>query len=94
MPLAGKLRKLPQRTCVGCRNVRPKKELVRIVRDPEGGISVDPTGKKAGRGAYICPSAECLEKAVKQKRLERALARPIPPDVHEQLRATLAAGGS
>lgn len=88
------IRPVPQRTCVGCRQVRAKKELVRVVRDPSGDVSVDMTGKKAGRGAYICPQTACLELAVKGRRLEKALARPISPDVHTALARALAAPAS
>lgn len=66
-------RHVPQRTCVGCRQTGSKREFVRIVRTPAGGIEVDPTGKKAGRGAYLCPRAECWEEALKKDRLARAL---------------------
>lgn len=81
-----RVRKIPQRTCIGCRSVRPKKELVRIVRTPEGSIEIDPTGKRSGRGAYICPSNDCLEKAMKGKVLGSALHTSIPDEVLEQLR--------
>ena len=67
MPM--KTKKIPMRMCVGCGEMKPKKELIRIVTDPEGNVSVDPTGKKAGRGAYICKSSECLKKAGKSKKL-------------------------
>jgi len=86
-----KQRKVPVRTCVGCRTARPKKELIRVVRDPNGDLSVDPTGKKSGRGAYICPDENCLDVAVKGKRLERALERPVPDEILEKLRAELKA---
>ena len=65
------VKKIPARLCLGCQEQKPKKELVRIVRSPEGEFSVDMTGKKAGRGAYICNSKECFEKAVKEHRFER-----------------------
>lgn len=64
-----KTKKIPMRMCVGCGEMKPKKELIRIVTDSEGNVSVDPTGKKAGRGAYICKSSECLKKAGKSKKL-------------------------
>ncbi len=79
----------PQRSCVACRQVRAKSELVRVVRTPQGEVRLDATGKTAGRGAYLCPSRRCLEKAVKQGRLSRALASPIGPEVIEALRAAL-----
>lgn len=86
-----KPRKVPMRTCVGCRTVRPKKELIRVVRDPQGQLHVDATGKRSGRGAYICPSLKCLRAAVNGRRLERALERPIPDDVLQSLEAELGA---
>lgn len=76
-----KVRKVPQRTCVGCGQVRPKKELVRVVRTPEGVVELDPTGKRSGRGAYVCPDPQCLTFAVKKKALERSLGVPISPEV-------------
>lgn len=84
-------RKVPMRTCVGCRTSRPKRELVRVVRTPDGDVTVDPTGKLSGRGAYVCPDVRCLEQALKAKRLERALQRPIPDDVRLRLADMLAA---
>jgi predicted RNA-binding protein YlxR (DUF448 family) len=82
-------KRVPQRTCVGCRQVKGKKELVRIVRTPEGSVIIDPTGKASGRGGYICPSVTCLEQAVKTKSLDRALLITVPVDVVEQLRQQL-----
>ena len=78
-------KKVPLRKCVGCGEMKPKKELVRIVRSPEGEISVDLTGKKNGRGTYICNSPACLTKAQKERRLERAFASAIAPEVYEAL---------
>lgn len=74
-------RKTPMRKCLGCNEMKPKKELVRVVRTPEGEISVDLTGKKSGRGAYVCRSAECLKKALKGERLQRAFSCTIPETV-------------
>lgn len=68
-----KVKKIPQRMCIGCHEMKAKKELIRIVKTPQGEIEVDVTGKKSGRGAYLCPSAECLQKAVKGKKIEKAL---------------------
>ncbi|NLT20940.1 MAG: YlxR family protein [Syntrophomonadaceae bacterium] len=76
-----KPRKIPQRMCVGCREMKNKKELIRIVRTPDGQIEMDITGKKAGRGAYICPSNECLAEATRGKRLQKALEHEIAPEV-------------
>ena len=76
-----KQRKIPQRQCVGCRTMKDKKALVRIVKTPEGEICVDATGKKSGRGAYICPDAQCLQKARKSRALERAFSAQMPDEV-------------
>ncbi|HWR07313.1 MAG TPA: YlxR family protein [Sporomusa sp.] len=72
--------------CVGCQEMKSKKELLRVVRSPEGEVVLDPTGKKAGRGAYMCRSEQCLTKAFKEKRLERALKQQIAEDVYNALR--------
>ena len=98
-----KQRKIPLRRCTGCMEMKNKKELVRVVRvdimdtdvsdtaSSEGaGFLLDFTGKKSGRGAYICPKAECLEKARKQRGLERSFKQVIPADVYEQLQASIA----
>ena len=76
---------IPQRQCVGCREKKPKPELIRVVRAPDGGISLDARGKAAGRGAYLCPSAACLAKARKAKRLERTFEVPIPDGIYDRL---------
>lgn len=80
-----KTKKIPQRKCVGCNEMKDKKALLRIVRSPEGEVSLDLTGKKNGRGAYVCPNKECIAKAMKEKRLERALGKTISNDVYQQL---------
>ena len=80
-----KPRKLPQRQCLGCREMKNKRDLIRAVRSPEGEITLDFKGKKPGRGAYACPQAECLRKARKSRALERAFSAAIPPEVYEQL---------
>lgn len=72
--------------CVGCREMKNKRELVRIVRSPQGDIDLDTTGKKPGRGAYICPEPECLKQAIKGKRLQKALEQNIPDEVLEKIR--------
>lgn len=82
-------RKIPLRKCIGCNEMKDKRELVRIVRSKEGEISVDATGKKPGRGAYICKNAECLAKAEKAKRLSKAFSAPIEPEIYEALRKEL-----
>lgn len=80
-----RIKKIPQRKCVGCNEMKSKKELLRIVRSPNGEVSLDPTGKKNGRGVYVCPQRECIIKAVKEKRLEKALERPISEEVYLKL---------
>ncbi|MBQ9964782.1 MAG: YlxR family protein [Clostridia bacterium] len=82
-------KRIPLRKCTGCGEMKPKKELVRIVKDPEGAISLDRTGKKAGRGAYICPDEACLATARKARRLEKAFACQIPDAVYTQLEEEL-----
>ncbi len=79
-------KKTPQRQCVGCQELKNKKELLRVVRTPNDEILLDITGKKSGRGAYLCFNEQCLAKAFKAKRLERALKRAIESEVYEQLR--------
>ena len=80
-------KKIPLRMCVGCREMRPKRELVRVVCSKDGQISVDLTGKAAGRGAYVCPTEECLKKAVKTRALERAFSQKIEREVFDRLAA-------
>lgn len=84
-------RKIPQRQCLGCREMKPKRELIRVVRDPSGGVSLDLRGKAAGRGAYLCPQAACLKRAVKTRALARALETEIPPEIYEQLQKEMEA---
>ncbi len=86
-----KQKKIPVRTCIGCGTSKPKKELVRVVRDPEGHLSVDLTGKKNGRGAYICHDTECMKKARKGKRLEKSFSMQIPDEVYDELMRGIAA---
>ena len=80
-----KTRKIPMRMCVGCREMKEKRSLMRVVKSPEGVISFDRVGKAPGRGAYVCKSKECFEKAVKQRQLERALETRIDEAVFSQL---------
>ena len=80
-----KTRKIPMRMCVGCREMKEKRSLLRIVKSPEGSISFDRVGKAPGRGAYVCRSKECLDKAMKARQLERALETKIEQDVFSQL---------
>ena len=84
-----KEKKVPMRMCVGCREMKPKKELLRVVRSPEGEVSIDLTGRKPGRGAYVCRSAECLKRAIKQKQLERAFECALGEETHASLLETL-----
>lgn len=83
------VRKIPLRTCVGCGTTHDKRELLRVVRLPDGQVLVDPSGKRSGRGAYICPDPSCLDKALKNQRLEHALTMPISDMVLEQLRGAV-----
>ena len=85
-------KKIPQRQCMGCRERRPKRDMIRIVRTPEGVVSLDFGGKMNGRGAYICPETECLKKVQKSKALERSLEVPIPDEVFERLAIEMEAG--
>lgn len=83
------MKKIPMRMCIGCGESKPKRELVRVVKDPEGHISLDFTGKKPGRGAYICRSSECLAKARKSHRLERSFSCRVEPEVYEVMQDAL-----
>ena len=86
----GQVKKIPTRTCTGCRQVKNKKDLIRVVRDKKGNVFVDVTGRQNGRGAYICPNEECLEKAVKNKGLEKTLKiSQISEEVYQQLKKEL-----
>ena len=84
--------KVPMRQCLGCREMKPKKELIRVVRSPEGEISLDFRGKKNGRGAYICSNPDCLKRAVKSKALERALSSAVPEEIYLRLSEEMEAG--
>ncbi len=84
-----KTRKIPMRMCTGCGESKPKAELVRVVRSPQGEISIDVQGKKPGRGAYICKSVDCLKKARKSRRIERSLETSISEDVYGALESEL-----
>ena len=85
-------KKIPQRQCVGCREKKEKRELIRVVKSPEGVVSLDFRGKKPGRGAYVCPSADCLKRARKTRALERVFSAPIPPEVYDALEQEMAKG--
>ncbi len=84
-----KIKKIPQRMCVGCQQMKPKKLLIRVVRTPFETIEIDSTGKRSGRGAYICPDPDCLNKALKGKRLEKALQRAITQEIMDTLKQRL-----
>jgi predicted RNA-binding protein YlxR (DUF448 family) len=84
---------IPQRTCVACRQTRPKAELLRIVRTPAGAIVVDPSGKAAGRGAYVCHNERCPREAVQRKKLSRALGAPVGGDMVDAIRSLLGGTG-
>lgn len=83
------MKKMPQRTCVGCKDKKDKKDLIRVVVNKEGEMSIDKTGKMPGRGAYICDDINCLEKAIKTKSLERAFETKINEEVYEKLRGVI-----
>lgn len=84
-------RRIPLRMCTGCGEMKPKKELVRVVKSPEGEISLDLTGRKPGRGAYVCPDVACLAAARKARRLERAFSCQIPAEVYDTMEEELTA---
>ena len=81
----GKVRKIPMRKCVGCNEMKEKKELIRVLRTPEGEILLDDTGRKNGRGAYLCRDIQCLKKAIRSKGLDRSLGISIPQEINETL---------
>lgn len=85
-------KKIPMRQCLGCREMKPKRELIRVVRSPEGNISLDFKGKASGRGAYVCPDMACLKKAMKSKAIERAFETAIPEEIYAQLTEQMEAG--
>lgn len=83
------MKKIPLRTCMGCNEKKPKKELIRIVKNKDGEIFIDKTGKLDGRGAYICDSVECFEKVIKSKRLEKVLECKISEEIYNNLRGVI-----
>ena len=87
-----KVRRIPQRQCVGCREMKDKKALIRVVKSPEGVISLDEKGRMPGRGAYVCPDVECLRRARKSRALERAFETQIPPEVYDTMERQLGGG--
>ncbi len=86
-----KPKKIPQRQCVGCRTMKNKRDLIRVVKSPAGEISLDFVGKKPGRGAYLCPDSACLTRARKTKALERAFETAIPAEIYDALLAQMEA---
>lgn len=85
-------KKIPMRQCLGCREMKPKRELIRVVRSPEGEISLDFRGKAPGRGAYVCPNPQCLKKAIKAHSLEKAFSTAIPAEIYARLEAEMERG--
>lgn len=86
-----KEKRIPERQCLGCNQHRPKREMLRVVRGPDGNVSLDFTGKKSGRGAYVCPARKCLQKARKSRRLENNLGSSIPEQVYDEMESELQA---
>ena len=86
-------KKIPMRQCVGCREMKPKKELIRVVKSPEDAISLDFRGKAPGRGAYVCPDVNCLKRAIKAKALNRAFDLEIPQEIYDSLLEAMEEGG-
>lgn len=87
-----KKKKIPNRLCLGCQQMKPKRELIRVVKSKEGEVTLDKTGKKPGRGAYICPDIECFVKARKAKRIEKSLGIKIEDEIYSQLEEELKSG--
>lgn len=85
------VKKVPMRQCIGCREMKNKKEMIRVIRTPQEEVVLDVTGRKNGRGAYLCFSAECLNKAVQSRGLERSLKMKIPEEVYQQLKEEMRA---
>ena len=85
-------KKIPQRQCMGCRERKAKRDLIRVVRTPEGEVSLDFGGKMNGRGAYMCPDPACLKKAIRSKALDRSLEVAIPQEVYDRLEKEMEAG--
>ncbi len=87
-------KKIPQRQCMGCRERKEKRQLIRVVRSPEGDVSLDFSGKKNGRGAYLCPDPNCLKKAIRSKALDRSLEAAIPQEVYDRLEKEMEVGAN
>ena len=82
-------KKIPMRQCMGCREMKPKKELIRVVRSPEGSVSLDFKGKAPGRGAYLCPDLQCLKKARKSGSMGRVLEVEIPAEIYDEMETVM-----
>jgi len=91
--MAGSVKKIPMRMCLGCNEMKPKRELIRVVKTPEGDVLLDLTGKKSGRGAYICKSVECMKKARKSRRFEKAFSMQIDDEVYRRMEEQLTESG-
>ena len=87
-------KKIPQRQCMGCRERKAKRELIRVVRTPDGAVTLDFGGRMNGRGAYLCPNPECLKKAIRSKALDRSLEVEIPEEVYGRLQKEMEAGSN
>ena len=87
-------KKIPQRQCMGCRERKAKRDLIRVVRTPEGAVTLDFGGKMNGRGAYLCPNPECLKKAIRSKALDRSLEVEIPEEVYGRLQKEMEVGAN
>ena len=87
-------KKIPQRQCMGCRERREKRAMIRVVRTPEGEVTLDFSGKKNGRGAYLCPNPDCLKKAIRSKALDRSLEVTIPQQVYDRLEKEMEVGAN
>ena len=88
------LKKIPLRKCIGCNEMKPKKELLRVLKTPENGIVLDVTGRQNGRGAYLCNNIECFRRAAMSRGLERSLQMAIPAEIYKELEKELIAGGA
>ena len=88
-----KEKKIPMRVCLGCREMKPKKTLMRVVHGPDGSVSADPTGRKPGRGVYVCPSRECIAKALKQKQFEKAFECALSEEARAALNEIMERSG-
>ncbi|MBR3686627.1 MAG: YlxR family protein [Clostridia bacterium] len=84
-----KMRKVPMRQCLGCNEHKPKREMIRVVRTPEGAVELDFVGKKSGRGAYICPKRSCFAKARKSKRIENILEVKLPEEIYDRMEQSI-----